>query len=71
MEYYRGMVVFATNKKDDLDPVFTRRIQYFVEFSAPGGKKACRAGHFLTSELFIWHPGPAFDIELSGTIDFL
>jgi hypothetical protein len=35
MESYRGLAVLATNRKGDLDPAFTRRIRFIVNFPFP------------------------------------
>jgi SpoVK/Ycf46/Vps4 family AAA+-type ATPase len=38
IESYEGLVILATNRKANLDPAFTRRMQYVVQF--PGRGKA-------------------------------
>lgn len=35
MEEYRGLAVLTTNRKDDLDPAFLRRIRFVVQFPYP------------------------------------
>jgi hypothetical protein len=35
MESYRGLAVLATNRKGDLDPAFTRRIRFILNFPFP------------------------------------
>src|SRR5690606_25374078 len=34
-EEYRGLAILTSNRRDDLDPAFLRRIRFFVEFPAP------------------------------------
>lgn len=38
IEDYAGLVILATNIKENLDPAFARRFQYFVEFPLSHGK---------------------------------
>ena len=35
MECYRGLAILTTNKKNDLDPAFLRRIRFVVQFPFP------------------------------------
>jgi SpoVK/Ycf46/Vps4 family AAA+-type ATPase len=35
IETYEGMVILATNLRDNIDPAFTRRIRFLVEFPFP------------------------------------
>jgi SpoVK/Ycf46/Vps4 family AAA+-type ATPase len=35
MENYRGLAILSTNMKNALDPAFTRRIRFFVDFPFP------------------------------------
>lgn len=36
IEDYPGIVIMATNNRDNIDPAFTRRIQFFISFYDPG-----------------------------------
>jgi SpoVK/Ycf46/Vps4 family AAA+-type ATPase len=36
MEQFNGLAVLATNRKGDLDPAFTRRLRFVVNFVPPG-----------------------------------
>jgi SpoVK/Ycf46/Vps4 family AAA+-type ATPase len=36
MERIEGITVLATNRKDDIDPAFLRRLRFIVDFLAPG-----------------------------------
>jgi SpoVK/Ycf46/Vps4 family AAA+-type ATPase len=36
MEQFDGVAVLATNRKNDLDPAFLRRLRFIVDFLAPG-----------------------------------
>jgi SpoVK/Ycf46/Vps4 family AAA+-type ATPase len=38
MDEYEGVVILATNMRKNLDPAFTRRLNYVVEFPFPGEK---------------------------------
>lgn len=35
IEAYRGIAILATNKKGNIDPAFTRRLRYVLEFPRP------------------------------------
>ncbi|MBE9066458.1 ATP-binding protein [Leptolyngbya cf. ectocarpi LEGE 11479] len=35
LEDYRGIVILATNKKQNIDPAFTRRMRYVLDFPRP------------------------------------
>jgi SpoVK/Ycf46/Vps4 family AAA+-type ATPase len=35
IEDYRGIIIFATARKQDIDPAFMRRLRYVVEFPLP------------------------------------
>ncbi|MEM9088861.1 MAG: AAA family ATPase [Cyanobacteria bacterium P01_F01_bin.53] len=35
LEDYRGIVILATNKKQNIDPAFTRRVRYVLDFPRP------------------------------------
>lgn len=35
MERFKGLAILATNRKDDLDKAFVRRIRHIIEFPAP------------------------------------
>jgi vesicle-fusing ATPase len=39
MEAYRGLAILTTNMKQALDPAFTRRIRFMVEFPFPEGEQ--------------------------------
>ncbi|HME37161.1 MAG TPA: ATP-binding protein [Candidatus Sulfotelmatobacter sp.] len=36
MEQFDGVAILATNRKNDLDPAFLRRLRFIVDFLAPG-----------------------------------
>jgi SpoVK/Ycf46/Vps4 family AAA+-type ATPase len=36
MENFEGVAVLATNRKDDLDRAFVRRLRFIIDFIAPG-----------------------------------
>ncbi|MGI6457734.1 MAG: ATP-binding protein [bacterium] len=35
LETYRGIAILATNRKDNIDPAFIRRLRYVIEFPRP------------------------------------
>ena len=35
LEEYRGIVILATNKKQNIDPAFIRRVRYVLDFPRP------------------------------------
>ena len=39
MEAYRGLAILTTNMKQALDPAFTRRIRFVVQFPFPGAEE--------------------------------
>ena len=44
MECYRGLAILTTNKKNDLDPAFLRRIRFVVQFPFPEAAQRARSG---------------------------
>jgi hypothetical protein len=52
MENFRGVALLATNMKHALDPAFTRRLRFVIEFPFPGAKerKAIWGGVFPRPE---------------------
>ena len=42
MERARGLMILATNRKEDLDPAFLRRLRFVVEFPLPGPDERLR-----------------------------
>jgi ATP-dependent 26S proteasome regulatory subunit len=51
MEAYEGVVIMATNLRENIDEAFTRRIQFIVEFPFPDEANSLRIwkGHFPQS----------------------
>lgn len=39
LEEYRGIVILASNKKQNIDPAFIRRVRYVFEFPRPGAEE--------------------------------
>ena len=39
VERYKGLAILATNRKEDLDDAFIRRIRFIVDFSLPDTKR--------------------------------
>jgi hypothetical protein len=60
MEEYAGLAILATNKKDDLDEAFLRRLQFVVEFPFPNA--ALRQA--------IWRKVFPTAVPLSEDVDF-
>ena len=51
LEEYRGIVILATNKKQNIDPAFTRRVRYMLEFPRPELAERQRIWRQVISEL--------------------
>jgi SpoVK/Ycf46/Vps4 family AAA+-type ATPase len=62
MERFKGMAILATNRKQDLDEAFLRRLRYIVDFPLPG----------LEQRLLLWKQvvPPAVD-DTQVDYDFL
>ena len=60
MEEYEGIVILATNLRDNMDDAFTRRIRFIVEFPFPDE----------VSRLKIWQTHFPQESPLSETIDY-
>ena len=43
IENYPGLVILATNKKENIDKAFIRRLRYNIEFSSPTKKKRTKS----------------------------
>lgn len=59
VENYEGIVIIATNLRNNIDPAFTRRLKYMIHFAMPDEKKR-RA---------IWEKGFPKETEI-GDIDY-
>jgi SpoVK/Ycf46/Vps4 family AAA+-type ATPase len=75
VEEYRGIVILATNKRQNIDAAFIRRVRYIFEFPRPdaaGRRRIWRqligelAGHETLSRLEATIEALATNIELSG-----
>ena len=51
LEDYRGIVVLATNKKQNIDPAFTRRVRYVFDFPRPDVAERRRIWRQVVGEL--------------------
>ncbi|HWV58911.1 MAG TPA: AAA family ATPase, partial [Longimicrobiales bacterium] len=51
VESYRGIALLATNRKDNVDPAFLRRLRYVIEFPPPNAEQREALWRKLTSEL--------------------
>jgi adenylate kinase family enzyme len=51
IESYRGIAILATNKKANIDPAFTRRLRYVLEFPRPDPAHRRRLWERLVAEL--------------------
>jgi adenylate kinase family enzyme len=51
LEEYRGIVILATNKKQNIDPAFTRRVRYVFEFPRPDAAERRRIWRQVIGEL--------------------
>jgi SpoVK/Ycf46/Vps4 family AAA+-type ATPase len=62
MEEYAGIVILATNLRENMDEAFTRRLRFIVEFPFPDAASRARIwrGHFPAAAPL----SPAIDHEL-------
>jgi hypothetical protein len=51
LEEYRGIVILATNKKQNIDPAFIRRVRYVFEFPRPDAAERRRIWRQVIGEL--------------------
>ena len=51
LEEYRGIVILATNKKQNIDPAFIRRVRYVFEFPRPDAAERGRIWRQVIGEL--------------------
>jgi AAA+ superfamily predicted ATPase len=51
LEEYRGIVILATNKKQNIDPAFIRRVRYVFEFPRPDAAERGRIWRRVIGEL--------------------
>jgi SpoVK/Ycf46/Vps4 family AAA+-type ATPase len=47
MERFKGIAVLATNRRQDLDEAFLRRLRYLVEFPLPGKAERVRLWRYV------------------------
>ena len=51
LEEYRGIVILATNKRQNIDPAFIRRVRYVFEFPRPDAAERGRIWRQVIGEL--------------------
>jgi SpoVK/Ycf46/Vps4 family AAA+-type ATPase len=51
LEEYCGIVILATNKKQNIDPAFIRRMRYVLDFPRPDGGQRQQIWHQVVGEL--------------------
>ncbi len=51
LEEYRGIVILASNKKQNIDPAFIRRVRYVFDFPRPDGAERRRIWRRIIEEL--------------------
>ena len=51
IEDYRGVAILSTNKKDNIDTAFVRRIRYILDFPKPAAERRLLIWRRLVSEL--------------------
>jgi hypothetical protein len=75
LEEYSGIVILATNKKQNIDPAFTRRVRYVFEFPRPDASERRRiwrqvigelSGHDASARLEATIEALASNVEMSG-----
>jgi SpoVK/Ycf46/Vps4 family AAA+-type ATPase len=67
LEDYRGIVILATNKKQNIDPAFIRRVRYVFDFPRPDSAERRRIWRQVIGELC----GQETLQRLEATIDAL
>jgi AAA+ superfamily predicted ATPase len=67
LEEYRGIVILASNKKQNIDPAFVRRVRYVFEFPRPDTPERRRIWRHVIAEL----KGPETLSRLAATIETL
>jgi adenylate kinase family enzyme len=67
LEEYSGIVILASNKKQNIDPAFTRRMRYVFEFPRPDRPERRRIWRQVIGEL----SGPDTLTRLRATIEAL
>jgi SpoVK/Ycf46/Vps4 family AAA+-type ATPase len=60
MERYDGLAILTTNRRDDLDEAFTRRLQFIVDFPIPSSDERLR----------IWRAHMPAGAPCDDTVDF-
>jgi SpoVK/Ycf46/Vps4 family AAA+-type ATPase len=55
LESFRGIALLSSNKRENMDAAFVRRIRYILEFARPGAQERLRIWRGVVSEL----AGPA------------
>lgn len=60
MEAYEGVVILATNLRENMDEAFTRRIKFMVDFPFPD----------VASRKLIWQTHFPREAPMSGNVDF-
>lgn len=75
LEDYRGVALLATNKRNNIDPAFIRRVRYVFEFRRPDAKQRLgiwrkivgeMAGDAAARKLAVPLEGMANTVEVSG-----
>ena len=72
MEAYEGILLLATNMKDNMDDAFKRRIKFMINFSLPSAEIRQKLWHSILPEKTPCDPGLDLDyfaqqFELSGS----
>jgi ATPase family protein associated with various cellular activities (AAA)/winged helix domain-containing protein len=67
LEEYSGIVILASNKKQNIDPAFIRRVRYVMEFPRPDAPERRRIWRQVIGEL----SGPDTLSRLEATIEAL
>ena len=65
LEEYTGIIILASNKKQNIDPAFIRRMRYVFEFARPDTPERCKIWRQVVGEL----SGPETLARLEATIE--
>ena len=67
LEEYEGVALLATNRKNNIDPAFIRRVRYLLEFPRPDAPARRRMWQRVVGELC----GASATADLAGQLDLL
>lgn len=67
LESFSGVAILSSNKRENMDPAFVRRIRYLMEFARPDEQERLRIWQSIVGEL----AGPNMALEVEPYLDRL